>query len=544
MVIHGLLGLVVWRVPLSPSAGDANLPPRFDERVMLLDDLPSLANLTPDLATSPTDSPAPALTTLGSPVALAPIPGPAIAAVPTPPRRIELGDPDAKSAPTPNFLSSQRDGEHNAPLASTNQAQLSRERDTSGDGRPVSPAITPQASSPQSSPSAFVPPTPSPSALPTTPAANIAPTPGAAAPSPTPSTAPLSVTSAPVAQPVVPVTGIKSPTRPGEEDATREQDATSPPRGEPGQRDARATPGERDPRPIPTVPAAPLSSPEPQRDTPQRSTPSQASSPGQSPGAMAPVSPTPPSKPPAAAPPVTAPPEGVKDPASGVAPGETRPEIRPRDERTEASPAKTDTSITGGATARPTTKPATDAPVGETTTPAPTPSTSPPTPATDAAPANATANAPATPPSPAAPDATAKPAAPGAEPGTGGSPTARPGDASNREADATSTVRRSGTYRNGRIDVGQGLEIRTARPNLTLLARASTAPRAPLAEVYFDRTGTVVDVKLVESSGYPVEIDEPVRTALYRWRARGATLDELPDSPDARVVINIRVFLF
>jgi hypothetical protein len=234
---------------------------------------------------------------------------------------------------------------------------------------------------------------------------------------------------------------------------------------------------------------------------------------------------------------------GLPDAPAGTTPSaETRPEIRPQQERIEESPAKTDTSLTSGASSANPAKPATDAPAGEAPAarerPVPQAAPTPAQPPTPAASAQAPANAPATPP------AAAKPPTPGSEPGSGGSPTATPGEASNRESDATSTVRRAGNFRNGRIDVGEGLEIRTARPNLTLLARASTAPRPPLAEVYFDRTGTVVDVKLIESSGYPTEVDEPVRTALYRWRARGNVLDELPETADARVVLNIRVFLY
>ncbi|MBL0869187.1 MAG: hypothetical protein IBJ18_01275 [Phycisphaerales bacterium] len=126
-----------------------------------------------------------------------------------------------------------------------------------------------------------------------------------------------------------------------------------------------------------------------------------------------------------------------------------------------------------------------------------------------------------------------------------GSPNAEPGEASDRESLASSTRKVEGVFvsRNGKIEVGEGLEVRTERPKLTLLNSLTLAPTPPLMEVVFRKDGTVSNVTVLQSSGSETGIDEPVRSALYRWTASGRILDELPDREESKVVLKVRVYL-
>jgi TonB family protein len=99
------------------------------------------------------------------------------------------------------------------------------------------------------------------------------------------------------------------------------------------------------------------------------------------------------------------------------------------------------------------------------------------------------------------------------------------------------------TFRNGRVDAGQGLDVRTVRPRLTLLTRVVTAPRHPVLEITFNKSGRVAEVRLLRSSGYRVEVDEPVLAAAYNWRAGGELIDRLPDHPSAGVKMTITIIL-
>jgi len=100
-----------------------------------------------------------------------------------------------------------------------------------------------------------------------------------------------------------------------------------------------------------------------------------------------------------------------------------------------------------------------------------------------------------------------------------------------------------GTFRNGRVIAGQGLDVRTVRPRLTLLTRVTAAPRNPILEMTFAKSGRVTDVRLLRSSGYSVEVDEPVIAAAFNWRGSGPILDRLADRPDAAVKMTITIVM-
>ena len=117
----------------------------------------------------------------------------------------------------------------------------------------------------------------------------------------------------------------------------------------------------------------------------------------------------------------------------------------------------------------------------------------------------------ATPPPPPSPPVTQNP---------GDKPTSAPRD--DREADPTSVVD-AGTVRPGAVLVGPGMEIKTFRPRYSVVAR-SAVPRNPTAMITFDTDGTVIHAELLPSTGYE-NVDAPVLTSLYRWKARGKRVD-------------------
>ncbi|MDP1660577.1 MAG: hypothetical protein Q8L55_01570 [Phycisphaerales bacterium] len=130
---------------------------------------------------------------------------------------------------------------------------------------------------------------------------------------------------------------------------------------------------------------------------------------------------------------------------------------------------------------------------------------------------------------------------PGAS-GASGTPMADKTVAADRDADAAS-VKRAAVFRNGKVEAGEGLDIRTVRPEFSLATRALRQPRSPTLEIVFGRDGRARSVRVLKSSGFPYEVDEPVKTALYNWRAKGRLLDDLPLRPDAVVLLEITVIL-
>lgn len=153
----------------------------------------------------------------------------------------------------------------------------------------------------------------------------------------------------------------------------------------------------------------------------------------------------------------------------------------------------------------------------------------------DRAPRPAARPSPTPQPSPAT--AAVAPTQPGSRPGGGD-----PGEHGPKDSDAFSK-KVTGEYRNGRVVGAEGLDIRTVRPQFTLLARTFTSPRGVVVDVAFLRSGQVKEARVVRSSGFSAEIDEPVLNAVYAWTARGKLLDELPDHPDAHVMLTVAINL-
>ena len=116
------------------------------------------------------------------------------------------------------------------------------------------------------------------------------------------------------------------------------------------------------------------------------------------------------------------------------------------------------------------------------------------------------------------------------------------GEAADRESDATSVVKvpRS-IWQAGRPLAAQGLELKTARPNLTILTRLTARFGNPLVEIRFDRNGRPRSASIIKPSG-DRRVDEPILDSLYRWRAKGARLSELKG--EETVNIQLRIVLY
>jgi hypothetical protein len=144
---------------------------------------------------------------------------------------------------------------------------------------------------------------------------------------------------------------------------------------------------------------------------------------------------------------------------------------------------------------------------------------------------------------PMSPAATPVPSseAPGAA-GSPGVPMANKTVAADRDADAAS-IKRSAVFRNGKVEAGEGLDIKTVRPKFNTATQALIQPGSPTLEIIFGKDGRAKRVRVLRSSGYPQEVDSPVVTALYNWRAKGRLLDELPPRPDSSVALEITILL-
>lgn len=158
-----------------------------------------------------------------------------------------------------------------------------------------------------------------------------------------------------------------------------------------------------------------------------------------------------------------------------------------------------------------------------------------PTPPVSAQPSKPTPRSAATSASPATP-------ASAGESGSNGDGGVRDANPSAKESEATSTEDEV-EIMPGRPAAGQGLDITTRRPNFSRLTRTIAWPSNPLLKVTFGRSGDVIKVVLVESSG-DRSVDEPVINAVYQWVARGERLERLNENdPDAGLTINVRIIL-
>jgi len=97
----------------------------------------------------------------------------------------------------------------------------------------------------------------------------------------------------------------------------------------------------------------------------------------------------------------------------------------------------------------------------------------------------------------------------------------------------------------GQPVAAEGLDIETVRPRWTLVTRMTALPRNPVVRVTFSKDGKVSRAEFLpgKNTGY-ADVDGPLLDAIYRWRAKGKALDEIPeDDKDAGVTLEFRLVL-
>lgn len=291
-------------------------------------------------------------------------------------------------------------------------------------------------------------------------------------------------------------------------------------------------PPQMEPRPPQPPETPPPSAQPPQRQpAPPQEQPSESQEPPQ------------PQAPPAAPPPRTAAtletpaaPSAIPIPAAKET--QIEPMLQPVDRAPDQPEAEAPKPEDPGATAPPARETAPQRPAPPADQPPAQPTSQPPQPRQ---PASAQPSPPAQanpgPPQPAASPAKQVPPSPqppGAKPGP-----RTQGELSDRESDATSTITaRPDQWKMGRPLAAKGLRVLTKRPYFDELTSVTTAPRAPLAQIEFDRTGKAVNCTLLESSGFP-SVDQPILDSLYGWRAQGKELEKLKPGETAKFRIRL-----
>jgi hypothetical protein len=117
----------------------------------------------------------------------------------------------------------------------------------------------------------------------------------------------------------------------------------------------------------------------------------------------------------------------------------------------------------------------------------------------------------------------------------------REGEIADLESPATSRIDvRRADLRPDRPIAREGLQVKPREPDFTTYERVTASPRNPVARITFGRDGVPVEAILIEGSG-DGRIDSAVTASLFRWRAAGARLAELP--ADGTIVMEFRIVL-
>lgn len=120
------------------------------------------------------------------------------------------------------------------------------------------------------------------------------------------------------------------------------------------------------------------------------------------------------------------------------------------------------------------------------------------------------------------------------------SPESRPTSAARDEqtVDPTSLTDSDLEATTGNVMVGEGIEITTARPDITIItALFASGIRNTRVELLFNQEGQVDKARLLNSTGNQ-SVDAAVLASLYKWKAEGERL-ELAD-PHIKVTIDYR----
>lgn len=117
--------------------------------------------------------------------------------------------------------------------------------------------------------------------------------------------------------------------------------------------------------------------------------------------------------------------------------------------------------------------------------------------------------------------------------------TPTPGDQADKESDPTSVIdAKPENWKLGKPLAASGLELKPRRPVFTTLQMLTSAPSNPLCRLHFDSDGVPTDVEILESSGNR-EVDSVIKSSLYRWRAKGQSLETLKKDQTRDVTIRI-----
>lgn len=148
-------------------------------------------------------------------------------------------------------------------------------------------------------------------------------------------------------------------------------------------------------------------------------------------------------------------------------------------------------------------------------------------------------------PQPSAPPPTRDTPQPDASPAPERSAESRPTSAPQAEQSVTPTDTEDEPVevQPGRVLTGPGVEIVTARPELSVPARYMTigVARNPVAIVTFDHEGEVTDVTLQNRTGLE-NIDAPIRASLYKWQARGERVEAMKEGQTFQKQFKILLF--
>ncbi|MBX3388817.1 MAG: hypothetical protein KF691_05120 [Phycisphaeraceae bacterium] len=158
-------------------------------------------------------------------------------------------------------------------------------------------------------------------------------------------------------------------------------------------------------------------------------------------------------------------------------------------------------------------------------------------PSKDMAPAAPTSNEEVSP-SEAAPSSNATPDSQ-PTPATGGQ-SKQKGIRSDRESEAFTKEIVETPMRDGRVQAGRGLNIRTRRADFTNTTLLTAPPRDTLVRISFQRTGRVKRAEFINGSatGNP-NVDDPLMNAIYRWQASGKDLSSLGPEETLSVVVRV-----
>lgn len=114
-----------------------------------------------------------------------------------------------------------------------------------------------------------------------------------------------------------------------------------------------------------------------------------------------------------------------------------------------------------------------------------------------------------------------------------------------RESDATTPEIKIRQDDLGKVVARQGLRIQTSRPQFDATTKQfelRTRKGSVTVIIRFAKDGSVfvATIKPGTATGVAL-IDEPILDSVYRWRASGTDLDNLPSTPEATITVEIQM---